>query len=373
MAEASERRQNSAPVAVVVNDSPTQLHAVGKLVAKAGLTPQLFSGAEAALAGMDPALPPALIVTDVHMPGIDGWRFCRLLRSVDHAAFSEVPILVVSATFSGEEPSRIAADLGAEAFIGFPVTAERFIEQVQAILHGGRTRQPPRVLVVEDSRTYAGLIQRTFASEGYRADVARTLAEAESAFQGALYDAAVIDYRLPDGEGDVLLDRFREEQPDCTCVMVTGDLQPEKSLEWMKRGAAAYLSKPFDPRYLLELCVRARRERALMRVPKLLEQRTEELQRSEARLASVLKTQQEMICRYTADGTLTYVNPAYCRFFGRPERELVGMSILGLLPEAQHEGVWENLKRLTAANPARTYEHRMERGDGTGAWVEWTD
>ena len=38
------------------------------------------------------------------------------------------------------------------------------------------------------------------------------------------------------------------------------------ALDWMKRGAAAYLRKPFKPEYLIELCERARRERALLRV-----------------------------------------------------------------------------------------------------------
>ena len=39
--------------------------------------------------------------------------------------------------------------------------------------------------------------------------------------------------------------------------------------------------KPFEPGYLLELCVRARREQSLMRLPKLLEKSTEDLRRSE--------------------------------------------------------------------------------------------
>ena len=113
--------QPSEAIAVVVNDDPTQLNVLALFLRKAGLEPRAFSSAQAALVAMsacagsadkDIGRLPAIIVTDLYMPGIDGWRFCRLLRSPEYAAFNQVPILVVSATFSGAEASRIAADLG---------------------------------------------------------------------------------------------------------------------------------------------------------------------------------------------------------------------------------------------------------------------
>ncbi|MBM4341670.1 MAG: response regulator, partial [Deltaproteobacteria bacterium] len=64
--------------AVVVNDDTTQLGILSGLARKAGLEPLSFTGAEAALAAMKPEDPPDIIVTDLYMPGLDGWRFCRL-------------------------------------------------------------------------------------------------------------------------------------------------------------------------------------------------------------------------------------------------------------------------------------------------------
>jgi hypothetical protein len=37
-----------------------------------------------------------------------------MLRSSEYATLNEVPILVVSATFAGDHPERIAADIGAD-------------------------------------------------------------------------------------------------------------------------------------------------------------------------------------------------------------------------------------------------------------------
>lgn len=181
----------------------------------------------------------------------------------------------------------------------------------------------PKVLIVDDNEAFAVLLQKLFHPRGVpgRCGVFRWQ-RPPPLFSQMAYDVAVVDVQLPDGSGDALLDQFRSERPGCVCIMITGHLQPEASLDWMKRGAAAYLCKPFDPRYLVELCSRARRERALMRVPRLLEMRTRELQASEERLASVLKIQRELICRFKPDTRLTFVNPPFAGFFGKPEETM---------------------------------------------------
>ena len=273
----------SPSYAVVVNDDTTQLSLLSGLVRKAGLEPRAFTRAEAALTAMssDTDAPPALIVTDLYMPGIDGWQFCRLLRSPEYAALNRVPILVVSATFSGDHASHIAADLGAEAFLPSPVDGERFCEQVRAILSGEQVRHPLRVLIVEDNVDFCALVKDAFVNHGYQAETVFTAQAAVEAFRKTAYDVAVLDHHLPDGMGDKLLVEFRALRPDCVCLMVTGDTGPELALDWMKKGAAAYLQKPFQFNYIIELCARARRERALLRVQDLLEIRTRELRKSE--------------------------------------------------------------------------------------------
>ena len=100
-----------------------------------------FESAESALDGMSRSTPPDIIITDLYMPGVDGWRFCRLLRSPDYAPFNHVPIMAVSATFAGAETTRIAADLGANAFLPAPVDRHEFIAQVRQLLRGERPRK----------------------------------------------------------------------------------------------------------------------------------------------------------------------------------------------------------------------------------------
>ncbi|WP_052813078.1 PAS domain-containing sensor histidine kinase [Desulfonatronum thioautotrophicum] len=99
----------------------------------------------------------------------------------------------------------------------------------------------------------------------------------------------------------------------------------------------------------------------------------ESLRTSEQRLASVLETQQEMICRFQPDTTLTFVNEAYCRLFGKTSEELVGRPFLDLVPESEHDAIRATVGALSAGNPSQHYTHQVIGGDGRIAWQEWTD
>ena len=322
------------PRTLLVNDDPIQLAILAELAQQAGLEPLPFTSAETALSYMTQNDPPSLIITDVNMPGIDGWRFCRLLKSPDHAAFNRIPILVISATFSGDSPDRIAAEIGADAFLSAPVDRHRFISQVEAILRGDRQLQPPRVLIVDDCGMLATLLKHAFSAEGYRVDASLTLQEATTAFAEVAYDLAIIDYHLPDGYGDSLLEQIHAQRPDCACIMMTGDIEPSLSVDWMKRGATAYIHKPFHPDYLLELCAKARREQSLMRLPALIEKKNQELHRSEEHVRkaewlanTVLRSVPEgIIATDQETKRFVFANDYFCQMVGYTQEELLGMT-----------------------------------------------
>jgi two-component system, cell cycle sensor histidine kinase and response regulator CckA len=318
----------SKATAIVVNDDRTQSDILAALLAKSGIESRVFDAAEAALAAMDPNNPPDLVVTDLYMPGIDGWRFCRLLRSPEYAAFNKTPILIVSATFAGDHPERIAANAGADAFLPAPVDGTAFVAQARFLLTGHDARRPPRVLIVEDDTELAHLLDKCFAAHGYQTETAFLIREAEAACRASAYDVAVLDYHLPDGSSDQLLDTFRTVRPDCACLMITGDSSPDLALDWMRRGAAAYLRKPFAPDVLIELCARARRERALLRTEDLLEARTQALIESEMNFRTFYESMVDIVVVATHEGRILFTNSAARNKLGYSGEELSAMHLL---------------------------------------------
>ena len=59
------------------------------------------------------------------------------------------------------------------------------------------------------------------------------------------------------------------------------------------------------------------------------------LRQSEERYRAVVDSQTELVCRFTPDLTLTFVNEAYCRFLGKRRDEVLG-SKLSALPAGRH-------------------------------------
>jgi PAS domain S-box-containing protein len=113
---------------------------------------------------------------------------------------------------------------------------------------------------------------------------------------------------------------------------------------------------------LIVLLLRARKRRA-----------ERALQETEERYRNVVESQSDLICRYLPDGTLTFVNEAYCRYFGRPRDDLVGTRFLELLPEAEREKAIAHVRSLIAAPRREIYTHRALRPDGTMSWQQWVD
>lgn len=102
-------------------------------------------------------------------------------------------------------------------------------------------------------------------------------------------------------------------------------------------------------------------------------QAEEALRQSEARYRAIIEDQTELICRFGPDGTLTFVNDAYCRYFNKQRSELIGHNFMpSILPEDQ-ELVAECFGSLSEEQPIATSEHRVILPSGEVRWQQWTN
>ncbi len=102
--------------------------------------------------------------------------------------------------------------------------------------------------------------------------------------------------------------------------------------------------------------------------------RTDALRDSEARYRAIVETQTELVCRYRPeDGTLTFVNDAYCRYFGRSRASLVGTCLLDLIPAPSRPRVRAIMDQMMAAPGRNTSDHEVLARDGEIRRQEWVD
>ncbi|MBW4546301.1 MAG: EAL domain-containing protein [Symplocastrum torsivum CPER-KK1] len=99
----------------------------------------------------------------------------------------------------------------------------------------------------------------------------------------------------------------------------------------------------------------------------------EELRKSEERYRAIVDDQTELICRFFSDGTLTFVNDAYCRYFGKTSQELLGSSLFQLIPYEYQEKTQKYLAALSLKGTVATREYQVVTPNGKIHWQQWTD
>lgn len=80
---------------------------------------------------------PALIITDILMPKMDGFTFVQKLRTDPQTC--QIPVIFLSATYVTPEDKSFALSLGAARFIEKPIDTEEFLLTIAELL----TQGPP--------------------------------------------------------------------------------------------------------------------------------------------------------------------------------------------------------------------------------------
>jgi PAS domain S-box-containing protein len=356
---------------VVVNDDPTQLRLLGRILERFGYDVRMYLDAAEALVGLAASPKVDLFVVDLHMPGIDGWKLCRLLRSPDFEAFNHTPILVVSATFTGADVEAITADLGANAFLALPFTREELLEYVSDLLAGIQPRTRSKVLVVEDDAGVRRAVKRAFEANGFQVLEASDGAEARRLWETHGADIVLLDYHLPDAKCEELLKRFQSPSDPTVALIMTGDTDPTLPVRLLGQGADGYVRKPFDPAFLVELARKAQRERSLLRVEALLEQRTQELRSSESRFRSLFDAIPDLVMVIDPADRLSQVNDQVARILGRDPEALSALHFLELVPPERAVTTSRSLEVIREAGTGH-FETEFLTDDGIRLTVEIT-
>lgn len=96
------------------------------------------------------------------------------------------------------------------------------------------------------------------------------------------------------------------------------------------------------------------------------------LQESEARYRAIVEDQTELICRYSADATILFVNDAYCRYFGLDKEQIIGHQYVPVIYEADRERVEQLVNTMNQNNPTVTIENRVWV-KGKVRWTQWNN
>ncbi len=97
------------------------------------------------------------------------------------------------------------------------------------------------------------------------------------------------------------------------------------------------------------------------------------LKDTEERYRAIVEDMPALVCRFNANGSLTFVNSGYCEYLGKKASELLGQDFFQLTPQEDHKKVRNHYASLTIGDPTSTYEHQVTSPTGETRWQEWTD
>lgn len=376
---------------LIVEDSPTQALSLQGILEQAGLDVALASnGQDGLLRARESG--PDVVISDILMPGMDGYEFCRRLKTDPDLK----NILVILLT-SLDDPQEVMRGLecGADNFMAKPYDKEFLLSRIDRILKT-RTRQAEKpaadILIVEDSPTQAARLRAVLEAAGYTVRLASNGKEAIACVKKKRPTLIVSDIVMPEMDGYEFCRAIKENDQTkrIPVVLLTQLSDPDEVRRAVEAHADDYITKPCAEDFLLSCVERLlprqapesgpcppesarpvldreligaisqdrmlnfllstyenavyqkhdlQRMRALLEnANQELEKRLRELRESEERFRTVVLTIPDIIYRIDETGRFIFVNQSV-RNFGYEPDELIGRNFSEILLPVEADSV----------------------------------
>jgi two-component system NtrC family sensor kinase len=241
---------SAAPV-LLIDDSATFRGHISDALRERGYSVVTATTGEEGLR-LAAAQPPAAILVDGVLPGIDGPTVIRRVRL--DAALRAVPCILLTAALEPEAELR-ALDSGADAFVRKDEDVALILAKLVALLRSARDvgqrvqtaslLAHKKILAVDDSLTYGNELVRMFEGEGYEIILAHSGEQAIELLSVQSVDCILLDL-IMEGMGGAETCRLIKNSPglrDLPVIVLTSVEDPATMLEVMASGADDYIAK----------------------------------------------------------------------------------------------------------------------------------
>lgn len=248
------------------------------------------------------------------------------------------------------------------------------------------------------------MVRTALVDAGYEISIATSGEKALQLVELELPDLILLDIIMPGMGGFETCRRLKklDSTKGIPIIFLSALSETSEKIKGFEIGAVDFLNKPFSPEELLAR-VKAhisikQLERELLNANRTLEERVaartaeladanalleediaereqveKELRESECRYRHVVDDQTEFICRYTKDGMVTFVNDAFCRYFGCTSEEINNHPFNLIIPDDEQNLFASSFSSLTADHPIIHFERQELMQSGKNRWQEWTN
>jgi two-component system, sensor histidine kinase and response regulator len=268
---------------LVVDDNATNRRVLTDLLTRWGMQPDGVPGAREALARMreEAALghPLPLVITDVHMPSMNGFDLLHEVR--ESAALSTSAMVMLTSAENRGDKAR-SRQLGVTAYLTKPVRREELRSALTTALAerespAGHTSELQerkfvetvkpsaaglRILLTEDNAVNQRVATRLLEKHGHAVVLANNGLEALRAFEEQTFDLILMDIQMPEMDGLEATAEIRRRERNSgghiSIVAMTAHAMADDRDRCLAAGMDGYVSKPIESRLLFEVIERLR-------------------------------------------------------------------------------------------------------------------
>lgn len=227
------------PSILVVDDEPDICANLRDILSEFGYHVDTATGGKLALELLNQESYDVALL-DLKMPGMSG---LELYKEIKRRSSGTVAVMIsaYASPFSIQE----ALEAGAWRILSKPVDPSEVMLCIDEAL------EQPLVLLVDDDQDLCASLWEILRAQGMRVKLAHNVVDANAAFASQEYQVAIVDLRLPGGDGLRLCAEVREKYPQSRTILITGfrtDLEQRTSALPLV-DATCY--KPFDVEELL--------------------------------------------------------------------------------------------------------------------------
>jgi CheY-like chemotaxis protein len=260
---------------LVVDDNATNRRVLQEMLSNWGMKPTLAESGTSALEFLkQPEHPFALILTDFHLPDMDGFTLVEQLRQGRHPAREAKVIMLTSAGQRGDAAR--CRQLGVAAFLTKPVGQSELFDCIVRVLgpSGSGAASPAlitphtlregkrklHVLLAEDNAVNQMLAARLLEKHGHRVKVTANGRQALAALEHENFDVVLMDVQMPEMDGfeATAAIRLREQGTGrhLPIIAMTAHAMRGDQERCLAAGMDGYIPKPIRVQELIALLER---------------------------------------------------------------------------------------------------------------------
>ncbi|RAJ93196.1 signal transduction histidine kinase [Larkinella arboricola] len=242
---------------LIVDDSQTNLESLQGQLAAWGLSPSIALSGQQALALLTADSAFQVVLTDLHMPGMNGVELARQIK----ISYPRLPVILLR--FLGEESGKDDSRLFS-AILTKPIHQQQLFDLVgrhlnlsqespavashpiqQSLSTDFASKNPLTILVAEDYPANQKLILNILTKLGYAPHLAQNGLEAVSMLQNQAFDVILMDVQMPHMNGLEATHCIRQRPgPQPVIIAMTANALKEDQEKCLQVGMDDYLSKP---------------------------------------------------------------------------------------------------------------------------------